>query len=121
MAVTEVFAGVVVADIDRARAWYELVFGREPDLVPNDREAAWQLAPHAWLYATADTDQAPGHALNTILVDDLDASVADVASRGIDVPTPVTMPGAARTVTLTDPDGNRIQFAQPLSVEQPDT
>jgi PhnB protein len=38
------FAGIPVAGYADARAWYERLFGRPPDLIPNENEAAWQLS-----------------------------------------------------------------------------
>lgn len=49
MAIIHVFAGLAAADHDRARAWYERLLGRPPDLVPNENEAAWQLAGTGWI------------------------------------------------------------------------
>jgi len=113
------FAGVVVADRDAAAQWYERLFGRPPDLVPNDREAAWRLTDSGWicLYAEggAATAEASGSAPHTLLVSDLDLFLAGVAARGI-VPGPVEAVGpSARQSVITDPDGNRLKVA---SLEQ---
>ncbi|HEY8770400.1 MAG TPA: hypothetical protein VIM03_07640, partial [Thermoleophilaceae bacterium] len=81
MAFTEVFAGIAVADIGSARAWYERLTGRPPDMLPNENEAAWQLAGQGWIYLVSDRERA-GKALVTLLVDDLDAQVAELAERG---------------------------------------
>src|SRR4051794_1760866 len=43
------FAGVPVADYGTARQWYERLFGRPPDLIPNDSESAWQLTDTGWI------------------------------------------------------------------------
>jgi predicted enzyme related to lactoylglutathione lyase len=108
-----VFAGIPIADRDASVAWYERVLGREPDLIPNAIEAAWRLTDTGWIYVIVDPERA-GTALNTVLVADLHALVADLERRGAR-PTPIhTMPGAALTSTITDPDGNRIQFGQPI-------
>ena len=54
-----------------------------------------------------------GSALNTLLVDDLDAFVTGVAERGISADPVVTMANGVRTAWVADPDGNRIQVGQP--------
>jgi hypothetical protein len=82
MAVAHVFAGIPVADRDAAVSWYERLCGRPPDLIPNEDEAAWQLNDAGWIYIIADVDRA-GSSLNTLLVDDLDAFLADLTERGI--------------------------------------
>jgi hypothetical protein len=114
MTFTYVFAGIPVADIAAGRAWYERLLDRAPDLVPNDREAAWQLTETSWIYLLADPGRA-GSSLHTVLVDDLEALFADLRGRGL-APQPIeTIPGAVRTSTITDPDGNRIQFGEPIA------
>lgn len=53
MPITHVFAGVRVEDFGAARAWYERLHGRPPDLVPHESEAAWQETDEGWLYIVA--------------------------------------------------------------------
>jgi predicted enzyme related to lactoylglutathione lyase len=108
-----VFAGIPVADRDAAVRWYETAFGREPDLIPNADEAAWRLTDTGWVYVIADPGRA-GTALNTVLVADLTALVAELERSGLAPSRVETIPGTVMTSTLTDPDGNRLQFGQPL-------
>jgi predicted enzyme related to lactoylglutathione lyase len=108
---THVFAGIPVRDRDRAREWYEQLTGRPPDLVPNAIEAAWQISGDGWVYIVEDPARA-GSALNTFLVADLDAYLAELAGRGI-APGPVEELPWARQVVLSDPDGNRLKLGQP--------
>src|SRR4051794_16689042 len=112
MRVTELFVGVPVADYDVALEWYERLLGGPPAFFPNDHEAVWQLAEHGWIYVVVDADRA-GRALVTILVDDIRAHVADLAARGIDTSVTTDIPSVLRA-ELTDPEGNRVTFAQPL-------
>jgi hypothetical protein len=106
MTVTHVFAGIPVADHPAARAWYEELLGRPPDMVPHDSEVAWRLTETGWIYVVQDAERA-GRALVTVLVDDLDALSLDGETEMV--------PGKFRSTHVTDPEGNRIQFAQPLS------
>jgi predicted enzyme related to lactoylglutathione lyase len=48
----------------------------------------------------------------TLLVDDLDRQLAEIAGRGISVGPIETAPGRYRKVVITDPDGNRIQLGE---------
>jgi catechol 2,3-dioxygenase-like lactoylglutathione lyase family enzyme len=111
MAIDHVFAGVPVTDYAAARAWWERLVGRPPDLIPNDHEAAWQLTETGWIYIDADAGPA-GQALITVLVDDLDRHVAELAERGLATEPIDTVAGVVRTARITDPDGNRITFGQ---------
>jgi hypothetical protein len=111
VAVEYVFAGVATADIAAARDWYERLFGRPPDLLPNNREACWQLAGAGWMYVVEDPERA-GRGLLTLLVDDLDGLVAGLVERGIEPGPIVPEGGAGRKSVVTDPEGSTIAFAQ---------
>src|SRR5438132_12292055 len=82
MAITHIFAGVAVADYGSARLWYERLFGRAPDMLPNENEAVWRVAQTGSIYIVGDPDHA-GRALLTLAADDLDELVAGLADRGI--------------------------------------
>jgi predicted enzyme related to lactoylglutathione lyase len=104
------FAGMPVSSIASAREWYERLFGRPPDLVPNEREVCWQTAEGGWIYVVEDPPRA-GRSLVTLIVEDLDAAVAPAEERGLDV---VRQPGGPPfKVELTDPDGNKVTFGRP--------
>jgi len=110
----QVFAGVAVEDFDRAIDWYELLFGGPPDVVVREgEESMWQVADRAWIYVVADAGRA-GNALLTLLVDDLDARIASIASRGIKGSAEDSEPGLYRKVSFEDPDGNTITIGQSL-------
>ena len=112
MPVTEVFAAIAVLDRDAAVGFYERLLGAPPTMLPNDDEAAWQLTGGGWVYALRDARRA-GSSVATLLVDDLDARLAAIASRGIELGPVETIAGNVRTTWITDPDGNRVQIAQP--------
>ena len=105
------FAGVAVAYYHAARAWYERLLGRPPDMIPNDNEATWRLAVAGWIYVVGDAHRA-GKALLTLIVDDLDRHVAELGERGFATGAIETAPGLYRRVVVTDPEGNTITFAE---------
>ncbi len=113
MSITETFAGVAVADFPAPRAWYERLLGRPPDMVPHETEVVWKLTEGGWIYVVGDPERAGG-SLVTLLVDDLDRELAGIAERGIEAGPIETIPGKARRANVTDPEGNRITFGQPL-------
>jgi predicted enzyme related to lactoylglutathione lyase len=112
--ITVVFAGIAVADHDSAWAWYERLFGRPPDMVPNEREVVWQLAETGLIYVVADAERASGTALLTLIVDEMDDHLADLAERGLGADSMETLPGVGRKAIFTDPEGNMITFAELL-------
>jgi catechol 2,3-dioxygenase-like lactoylglutathione lyase family enzyme len=105
----DLFAGVRVRDYSAARSWYERLLGREPAFMPHATEAVWELAEHRYLYIVEDRD-APGGAIVTILVDDVDALDAEVAARGIERAEQVTYSSGARKSIYRDADGNEIGY-----------
>lgn len=107
----DLFAGVRVSGIAAARSWYEQLLGVEPSFFPNEIEAVWALAEQRWLYLLQDT-AGVGGALVTIMVDDLDATVAAIAARGIEPADREAYPGGARKAIYRDPDGNEIGFGE---------
>ncbi len=103
------FAGIPVNDYAAALAWYQQVFGSPPAFFPSDTEAVWELAEHRSVYIEQRPEHA-GHAMHTILVDDLDALVAQVADRGLEPTKQETYANGVRKVMYCDPDGNEIGF-----------
>lgn len=111
----DLFAGIYVRDFEAAKAWYVCVFGSEPTFLASDTEAIWELGQHRYLYIQQNAEHA-GHAVQTILVDDLDAQVDGSTERGIEPVKRETYPDGMRKALYRDPDGNEIGFGgAPLS------
>lgn len=111
MKAAHVFSGLMVADLDRSSAWYAALFGRVPDLVPNDREVMWQLAATSNLYLLADPARA-GQGVVTIAVVDLDVEVASITERGLPAGPIEVIGDAGRKSVVVDPDGNEVHLIQ---------
>ena len=109
----DLFAGIRVSDYETAKPWYERLFGAEPSFIAHATEAVWELAEHRSVFILEDADGA-GRAIHTIFVDDLDAVVADISSRGIEPDERVTYPGKARKAIYRDADGNEIGYGGPV-------
>jgi catechol 2,3-dioxygenase-like lactoylglutathione lyase family enzyme len=105
----DLFAGLPVADFERARNWYERLLGAEPSFLPHDTEAVWQLAEHRFVYIVERPDDA-GHAVCMVFVDDLDAVLQQLADRGLAPVTDESPAEGIRKVTFRDPDGNELAF-----------
>jgi catechol 2,3-dioxygenase-like lactoylglutathione lyase family enzyme len=102
------FAGIRVRDLAAARAWYERLLG-EPAFFPNAREVVWTVADERSVYIQEDPGRA-GDALITLFVDDLDAVIAEIASRGLEPAERETYSNGVRKATYRDDDGNEVGF-----------
>ena len=111
MRVTHLFAGVPTADLHVALEWYERLLGKPPDNRPHAGEAVWQLTGDGLIYVVSDLTRA-GHALITLIVEDLDAALSELEQRGIRPREVETMGSGARKATIADPDGNSVALAQ---------
>ncbi len=111
------FAGVAVRDLDMALPWYELLFGRAPDIVPNDDEVMWHVSTAGWVCVVRDNERA-GRGLVTLCVRDLDAFVAEAADRGASGEPIVPVGDAGRKATHHDPEGNLIAFIEVAAATQ---
>jgi len=108
----DLFAGISVRDYQGALAWYEKLFGCEPAFRPNDVEAVWEVDEHRYVYVENRPDHA-GHALITIFVDDLDARLEQISSRGLSPAEQETYENGVRKATFRDPEGNEFGIGGP--------
>jgi len=111
MNVDVLFAAVPVTDLETSLAWYRGLFGRAPDIVPNDDEVMWQVANGGWVYVLHDTERA-GRTVVTMSVADLDGSLAELAARGLQGGPIEIIGDAGRKAVLTDPDGNQVAIIE---------
>jgi catechol 2,3-dioxygenase-like lactoylglutathione lyase family enzyme len=106
----DLFAGIPVADFDTAKDWYERLLGSAPTFLPHATEAVWELAEHRHVYVKQDTEASGGALITVFIDDDLDALVADIATRGIEPDERETYSNGVRKATYRDADGNEIGF-----------
>jgi catechol 2,3-dioxygenase-like lactoylglutathione lyase family enzyme len=111
------YAGIRVRELVTARAWYERLLG-DPSFFPNATEAVWTLADDRSVYIEEDAARAGG-ALITVFVDDLDAVLAKIASRGLEPAESETYSNGVRKATYRDEDGNEIGFGGPPASTEP--
>jgi catechol 2,3-dioxygenase-like lactoylglutathione lyase family enzyme len=116
--ITTAFAGIAVADLVAALGWYERLLGRPADMFPNENEAVWQLTDTGLIYVVRDSARAGG-ALLTLIVDDLDEQLADLAGRGLTEDAIEGLAGVGRKAVITDPEGNTIAFAELVAPADP--
>jgi len=114
--------GLRVADLERSLAFYTAVgyevVGSVPETpighltmlkLPDDDFVTLEL-----VHDPAAPPSGSGLSHFVIQVGSMDATVAELSARGIDVGTPTSPDGSDdfRTTMITDPDGNRIELVQ---------
>jgi catechol 2,3-dioxygenase-like lactoylglutathione lyase family enzyme len=108
-AITHLFAGVPVSDLDTSIDWYTRFFGRAPDNRVGD-EVLWEIDEHAWLFIEPNATRA---GRITLAVAGLDALLERLAAQAIEHEPIETYPNGVRHVNVPDPDANAIAFAEP--------
>ncbi|GGX57793.1 VOC family protein [Streptomyces fructofermentans] len=109
----DLYAGIPVSDYVRALDWYQRLFGSPPAFAAGGTEAVWELGEHRSMAVELRPDHA-GHAVHTVVVDDLDTLVARIAARRLEPTTRETCPNGVLKATYHDPDGNEIGFGTPF-------
>ena len=109
-AITNLYAGVPVADLNASIDWYTRLFGRPPDMRAGD-EILWDLDEHATLFIEPNAANA-GSGRITLGVVGLDALLERLVTDGIDHEPIETYSNGVRHTMVPDPDGNAIAFAE---------
>jgi catechol 2,3-dioxygenase-like lactoylglutathione lyase family enzyme len=109
-AITDLFAGIPVRDLDASIDWYTRFFGRPPDMHAGD-EILWDVDDHATLFIEPNATHA-GAGRITLGVVGLDALLERLAAEGIDHEPIETYSNGVRHTKVPDPDGNAIAFAE---------
>jgi catechol 2,3-dioxygenase-like lactoylglutathione lyase family enzyme len=116
-AITRLFAGVPVSDLDASIDWYKRFFGRPPDIRVG-KEVLWKIDERAWLFIERNAVRA-GAGRITLEVAGLDALLERLAAQGIEREPIETYSNGVRHVKIPDPDGNAIAFAEPPDAVSP--
>lgn len=102
------FAGIPVRDHDAAVEHYERLLG-PATFKAHATESVWELAADRSVYVVEDPDHA-GHARAMAMVDDLDATLAEIAGRGAEPTRIDTYENGVRKAIFRDADGNELSF-----------
>jgi hypothetical protein len=103
----DLFAGIPVSNYAVSLEWYGRLFGCEPSFFPNEVEAVWQVAEHLMIYIIVSPQHA-GHAIQNVMVTELESVVSQIAARGIHSSKEERPERNTRKVLYYDPDGNEI-------------
>ena len=109
-AITGLYAGVPVSDLDAAIDWYTRFFGRPPDMRAG-AEILWDLDAHATLFIEPAAEHA-GTGRITLAVTGLDAILARLVAERIAHEPVETYSNGVRHAKVPDPDGNAIALAE---------
>ena len=109
-AITDLFAGVPVSDLDASIDWYTRFFGRPPDMRAGE-EILWDIDEHATLFIEPNAAWA-GAGRITMVAAGLDALLERLADQGIEHEPIETYSNGVRHAKVPDPDGNAIAFAE---------
>lgn len=102
-----------VRDLDRARSFFRDELGFEEVFV--DFDDGWsRLQKGAMEIALAEGDPADSTGVAHVDVDDVKAEADRLRRAGVEVGVVFELHGQIRLVDVYDPDGNRVQLAQPL-------
>ena len=103
-------AFAAVRDIEDGIRWYKMVLGRKPDTQPMTGLAEWQFEAGGWLQVN-ENKQLAGRSSITLVETDFEERLKQLKKAGIE-PRLVSRGEEVSVVIITDPDGNRIVFAQ---------
>ena len=102
-----------VRDLDAGRAFYRDVLGFEEVFV--DFDDGWSRLKHGHMeIALAEGDPSESSGVAHVDVDDVKAEADRLREAGVEVGVVLELSGQIRLVDVFDPEGNRIQLAEPL-------
>jgi len=102
-----------VRDFEAGRDFYRRLLGFEETSVDFDEKWS-QLERGGMQIAVAEGEPDLDGAVATVDVEDVKAEADRLRAESVNVGTVLELTGQMRLVDVFDPDGNRIQLAQPL-------
>ncbi|RVU32730.1 VOC family protein [Neptunomonas marina] len=105
---------ISVQEFDQALNFYTRLFMREPDLIPMEGVAEWQILQEAWVQLAFDSERA-GSATVVITVNDIEEQHRLCTSHSLPIGDITEYPDVIKMAELIDPEGNKISFVQDIS------
>ena len=109
----EIRVWYLVRDFERGLDFYKRTLGFEESVVDWELRCA-KLEHGPMRIALAEGEPIPENGVALVDVEDVRAEADRLRAESVDVGTVVEVTGQMRLVDVFDPDGNRIQLAQPL-------
>lgn len=110
MNIKNVYAGIMTSDIGKALKWYEDILDRKADYNPMKILHEWNFQNGGVLQLVEDKNRA-GSSSITLLVDDIEKIRNSLVGKNIKTDRQ-TNSDIAKTITIFDPENNRITFAE---------
>lgn len=114
----EMTTQVRVSNFEEGKKFYQTLLNREPDFIPHEGFAEWELIPGCWLQVAEGTPSEANGPLRigvtsieterARMIEDLDIEFFDIQSRE-EVP--------VKWATFSDPWGNHLGFFEYISEE----
>ena len=114
MSFEKVYAVIAVGDFASALEWYARLLGRRADVEPMEGLAEWHSSEGGGIQLNHDGARAGSSEL-TLEVGSLDDRLAALEAEGMPVGPIESIPGVVKAATVTDPEGNQINFAEDLT------
>jgi catechol 2,3-dioxygenase-like lactoylglutathione lyase family enzyme len=103
----------LVQDLERGRDFYKRVLGFEETFLDPETRSAY-LERGEMQIAIAEGEPNPNGGVAMVDVEDVKAEAERLRGEDVNVGVVLELAGQMRLVDVFDPDGNRIQLAQPL-------
>jgi hypothetical protein len=110
MNIGNVYAGIMTADIQTSSKWYQKLFDRSSDDHPMQILHEWNFSEGGILQLVEDKHRA-GYSSITLMVKNIKEVKEMLSVKNIRVEQQ-TESEIAKTITIYDPENNRITFAQ---------
>jgi hypothetical protein len=103
-----------VSDFQKGLQWYQLLLDKEPDFIPHEGFAEWELVPGSWLQLAegVPTDGSGPLRLGVSSIENVFEKVKQLGIEGVTIQGREEVP--VKWCTFTDPWGNRIGFFEYL-------
>ena len=115
----EMTTQVRVADFDEGKKWYQSLLNKEPDFIPHEGFAEWELIPGCWLQVAEGVPSEGGGPLRlgvtsieherNRMIEELNVDFFEIHSRE-EVP--------VKWATFSDPWGNRLGFFEYINEKE---
>ncbi|GIO27271.1 VOC family protein [Ornithinibacillus bavariensis] len=116
--VFEITIQIRVANFQKGLHWYQLLLGKEPDFIPHEGFAEWELIPGSWLQVAEGKPSVGSGPLRLAVtsIEDMRDKLRDLEIEDVEVHSREGVP--VKWCTFSDPWGNYIGLFEYLNKEE---